>query len=128
MKVDPIIAVKDVEASSNWYYEVFDLRSMHARTEFDILVDKNGEVALCLHVWAQHDHPTMQSINKAPGNGFILYFRIKNLNKIRSNLSSMNHPLEQEIDLNPNSHRKEFSFRDPEGYYLTVSEFYNYEG
>jgi len=38
IKIDPIIAVKDVEASSKWYQSVFGYRSMHGGKEFDILV------------------------------------------------------------------------------------------
>ena len=83
MKVDPIIAVKDVEASSKWYQSVFGLRSMHGGNEFDILVDKKDEVLLCLHKWGEHDHPTMQTSNMTTGNGLILYFRTENLEQIR---------------------------------------------
>ncbi len=49
MKVDPIIAVKDVEASSKWYQAVFGLSSIHGGKEFDILVNENDEVSHCLH-------------------------------------------------------------------------------
>ena len=43
-KIDPIIAVKDVEASSKWYQSVFDCRSLHGGKEFDILVSENVEI------------------------------------------------------------------------------------
>lgn len=128
MKVDPIIAVKDVEISSNWYQSVFDLRSLHGGHEFDVLVDKNDEVSLCLHKWGEHNHPTMQISNITPGNGLILYFRTGNIERIRESLRAMNYNLEEEIQLSPNSRRKEFSFRDPDGYYLTIAEFHKYEG
>jgi len=48
-KIDPIIAVKDVEASSKWYQSIFGCRSMHGGNEFDILVSENNVVLLCLH-------------------------------------------------------------------------------
>ena len=35
---------------------------------------------------------------------------------------------EDDIHLNPNSTKKEFSLRDPDGYYLTITEFHKYEG
>ena len=128
MKVDPIIAVKDVEVSSKWYQSIFGLRSMHSGNEFDILVDKNDEVQLCLHKWGEHDHPTMQTSNMSTGNGLILYFRTENLEQIRENLKNMNYNVLEEIQISPNSRRKEFSFRDSEGYYITVAEFHKYEG
>ena len=76
-KLDPIIAVKNVVESSKWYQDIFDLRSKHGGDEFDILVDKNDEVILCLHKWGEHEHPTMQTSNMNGGNGLILYFRTK---------------------------------------------------
>ena len=128
MKVDPIIAVKNVEKSSKWYQSVFDCRSMHGGSEFDILVAKNNEVLLCLHKWGEHDHPTMQTSNMTAANGLILYFRTENIEQIRENLKNMNYDVEEEIQLSSNSHRKEFSLRDPDGYYITIAEFHNYEG
>ncbi len=43
-KIDPIIAVKDVESSSKWYQSVLGCRSMHGGKEFDILVAENDEI------------------------------------------------------------------------------------
>lgn len=63
-KMDPIIAVKDVEASSKWYQSVFGCRSMHGGQEFDILVSKDDEVVICLHKWGEHGHPTMTDPSK----------------------------------------------------------------
>jgi len=128
MKVDPIIAVKDVETTSSWYQSIFGLRSKHGGNEFDILVDKNDEVMLCLHKWDSHEHPTMQSSDISTGNGLILYFRMENIEQIRENLRGIDYKVEDEIRLSPNSLRKEFSLIDPNGYYLTLAEFHKYEG
>ena len=40
----------------------------------------------------------------------------------------MDYDVEDEIQLSPNSRRKEFSLRDPNGYYITIAEFHKYEG
>lgn len=127
-QLDPIIAVKKVETSSKWYQTVFGCRSKHGGNEFDVLVDENDDVLLCLHKWGAHNHPTMQTSNMTPGNGLILYFRTEDIEPIRERLRSMNYAVEQEIYLSPNSHRKEFSFRDPDGYYITIAEFHKYQG
>ena len=34
----------------------------------------------------------------------------------------------EDIHLNPNSQRTEFSIRDPDWYFLTITEFHNYKG
>ena len=127
-KIDPIIAVKDVEASSKWYQSVFDCRSLHGGKEFDILVSENDEILICLHKWGEHQHPTMTKPDITPGNGLILYFRTENMNGIRQNVEKTGGLIAEDIHLNPNSRKKEFSLRDPDGYYLTITEFHKYEG
>lgn len=126
--VDPILAVKDVEASSKWYQSVLGCRSMHGGKDFDILVSENDEILICLHKWGEHDHPTMANPNITPGNGLILYFRTENMNVIRQNVQDRGYPIEEEVHLNPNSTKKEFSLRDPDGYYVTITEFHKYDG
>lgn len=127
-KIDPIIAVQDVTASSKWYQLVFGCRSLHGGNEFDILVSENDEVLICLHQWGQHGHPTMTNSGITPGNGLILYFRTENMNAIRQNVEKIGASVEEDIHLNRNSGQKEFSLRDPDGYYLTITDFHKYEG
>jgi len=127
-KIDPIIAVKDVELSSQWYQSVFKWKSMHGGKEFDILVSENDGVLLCLHKWGAHGHPSMANPDITPGNGLILYFRTENMNEIRQNAERLGCTIEEDLHVNPNSMKKEFSMRDPDGYFLTVTEFHKYEG
>ncbi len=127
-KLDPIIAVSDVEASSRWYQCVFGCRSKHGGKEFDILVMDHQEVFLCLHSWGSHGHPTMTHSDISPGNGLILYYRTNNIHTIRENIEKIGWPLHEDIHLNENSLRLEFSFRDPDKYYWSVTEFHQYEG
>jgi predicted enzyme related to lactoylglutathione lyase len=127
-KLDPIIAVKNIESSSKWYQEVFGCKSLHGGNEFDILAFENDEILICLHRWGDHQHPTMMDPGISPGNGLILYFRTENMNTIRQNVEKMGGIVEEEIHLNPNSLKSEFSLRDPDGYYLTITEFHKYEG
>ncbi len=127
-KLDPIIAVKDVEVSSKWYQSIFGCRSLHGGKEFNILVSENDEVLICLHKWGEHQHPTMADQVITPGNGLILYFRTENMKAIRHNVERTGSLLEEDIHVNPNSTKKEFSLRDPDGYYLTITEFHTYEG
>ena len=127
-KIDPIIAVKDVETSAKWYQNIFGFKRTHGGNEFAVLVTENDEISLCLHKWGQHEHPTMENPKITPGNGLILYFRTENLNRIRRNVEKLKHPIEEDIRINPNSTKREFSLRDPDGYYLTITEFHKYEG
>ncbi len=127
-KLDPIIAVKDVQASSKWYESVFGCRRAHGQGNFAVMLMENDEVLICLHEWGEHDHPTMTNANISPGNGLILYFRTENMNAIRENVRAMAYPVEDDIRMNPNSRKMEFSLRDPDGYWLTITEFHRYDG
>ena len=129
MKIDPIIAVKDVEASAKWYQEIFGFRREHGgNKEFAVLVSESDEILLCLHKWEEHHHPTMIDPSITPGNGLILYFRTGNMDVIRQNVEKIGCIVYEDIHLNPNSLKREFSLRDRDGYYLTITEFHKYEG
>jgi uncharacterized glyoxalase superfamily protein PhnB len=127
-RLDPIIAVKDVEASSQWYQKIFGFLNNHGGDHFSVLVSDDSEIVLCLHKWEEHNHPTMINPDIKPGNGLLLYFRTENMNNVYQKALKTGCMIEQDIHLNKNSMRQEFSFRDPDGYYLTVTEFHKYEG
>jgi len=128
IKIDPILAVKNVEASSKWYQSVFGCKRTHGGDAFAVLVSENDEILICLHKWGEHEHPTMTNANITSGNGLILYFRTKNMNDIRKNVEKLGCKIEEDIHVNPNSTKKEFSLRNPDGYYLTITKFHKYEG
>ncbi len=126
-KIDPIIAVKDVEKSAVWYCNLFGWRNAHGGDNFAVLKDNTNEVMLCLHEWGTHEHPTMADPTITPGNGLILYFKSDNMTSIQENIEKNDLALEQDLHLNLNSNKKEFSLRDLDGYYLIITEFHNYE-
>lgn len=127
-RLDPIIAVGNVEASAGWYQKIFGFKNAHGGTDFAVLLSETDEIILCLHSWEAHHHPTLTDQRIPAGNGLLLYFRTDNIEPIRKRLEEENWPVEEEMHLNTNSRRKEFSFRDPDGYFLTVTEFHQYEG
>lgn len=127
-KLDIIIAVADVEKSSVWYQSLLPCRSMHGGDTFDILVDSDEEVLLCLHKLGEHDHPTMMAAGNGVGNGLILYFRVDELEVVRENARKLDCLMENEIAINHNSGKREFALRDLDGYYLIVSEYHEYKG
>ena len=129
MQLNPIIAVKNVVASADWYCEIFGLHNAHGGDRFAALntID-NHETVLFLHAWEIDNHPTMNNPATPAGNGLLLYFRTADWQTIRNNLEHIGWAIEEDIHQNPNSHRQEFSFRDPDGYFITVTEFHCYEG
>ncbi|WP_236975036.1 VOC family protein [Membranihabitans maritimus] len=128
-KIDPIIAVHDLTICSKWYQDVLGFKNIHGNPErFVVLTGENEEIMLCLHKWGEDEHPTMKNPELNPGNGLILYFRTDNLEAIRQNIQNINWPVEEEIHFNSNSTKREFSVRDPEGYFITITEYHKYEG
>ena len=126
-KIDPIIAVKNIKESALWYEKVFGWSNAHGGKNFAVLVDKGKTVMLCLHEWGTHEHPTMADATIVVGNGLILYIKTDDLLMIRENIKKTALPIEQDIHLNLNANKKEFSLRDLDGYYLIVSELHEYK-
>lgn len=128
-KLDLVIAVKDVDASAKWYEKIFGFKnSSPGGHGFAVLKSEANEIVLCLHLWEMDGHPTMTDSSITPGNGLLLYFRTKNMEEIYQRAVKEGCTIEEEIHVNPKPAKKEFSFRDPDGYFLTISEFHEFDG
>jgi catechol 2,3-dioxygenase-like lactoylglutathione lyase family enzyme len=118
-----IIGVRDVPRSFEWYQSLFGQRpTAPAHPDFGQLVDTDGTVLLCLHEWGVEDHPPLRSPEGAtPGNGLLLFFRVDDFDSALERARALGARLEEEPHLNSNTGTKEFSLRDPDGYYVTIS-------
>ena len=77
---------------------------------------------LCLHQWGEHRHPSLTSPDSAsPGNGLLLFFRVDDFDAALKRSRALAARLEEEPHLNPNTRTMEFSLRDLDGYYVTIS-------
>src|SRR5438309_3377962 len=118
-----IIGVSDVPSSFKWYQSLFgqpETRPGHA--DFGQILDSDGTVLLCLHQWGAHEHPSLMSRDNAtPGNGLLLFFRVDDFDRALKRARALVAQLEEEPHANPNTRTKEFSLRDPDGYYVTIS-------
>jgi hypothetical protein len=56
-----------------------------------------------------------------PGNGLLLFFRVDDFDMALSRARALVAGFEEEPHLNPNTRTAEFSLRDPDGYYVTIS-------
>jgi catechol 2,3-dioxygenase-like lactoylglutathione lyase family enzyme len=119
-----IIGVRDVAASSKWYQALFGQPGRPpSHDHFDQLLDDDGTVLLCLHAWGAHEHPTLTSPDSAtPGNGLLLFFRVDDFGGSLERARALASGFEEEPHVNPNTGTREFSLRDPDGYYVTLSE------
>jgi catechol 2,3-dioxygenase-like lactoylglutathione lyase family enzyme len=118
-----IIGVADVPQSFKWYQSLLDLpETAPAHYDFGQILDSDGTVLLCLHQWGAHGHPSLTSPDDAkPGNGLLLFFRVDNFDAALARAHALVSRLEEEPHVNPNTGTAEFSLRDPDGYYVSVS-------
>jgi len=56
-----------------------------------------------------------------PGNGLLLFFRIDDFDTALKRARALVAEFEEEPHLNPNTQTMEFSLRDADGYYVTIS-------
>src|SRR5262249_25305400 len=118
-----IIGVADVPQSFKWYQSLLGLpETVPAHDYFGQILDSDGTVLLCLHEWGAHEHPSLTSPHYAkPGNGLLLFFRVDNFDVALPRARALVSRLEEEPHVNPSSGTMEFSLRDPDGYYVTIS-------
>jgi len=117
-----IIGVADVSRSFAWYQSLLGLpETVPAHDHFGQIVDTDASVLLCLHAWGAHEHPSLTSPAAAtPGNGVLLFFRVDDFDAALPRARALA-SLDEEPHLNPNTRTMEFSLRDPDGYYVTIS-------
>jgi catechol 2,3-dioxygenase-like lactoylglutathione lyase family enzyme len=118
-----IIGVRDVPGSFTWYQSIFGQPRTHpVHDHFGQIVDTDGTVLLCLHQWGAHEHPSLTSPDRAaPGNGLLLFFRVDDYDIALDRARALVARFEEEPHVNPNTRTREFSLRDPDGYYVTIS-------
>lgn len=118
-----IIGVGDVTGSLKWYQSLLGLpETAPAHDYFGQVLDSDGTVLLCLHSWGAHDHPSLTSPDRAqPGNGLLLFFRVDDFDMVLTCARGLVTRFEEEPHVNSNSGTSEFSLRDPDGYYVSVS-------
>jgi|SRR5699024_1636683 len=120
-----IIGVENVTRSFKWYQKLFGQSETEPAHEyFGQIRDTDGTVLLCLHQWGIHDHsPLSEPEEEICGNGLLLFFRVDDYDETLERAQSLVSQFEEEPEMNPNTETMEFSLRDPDGYYITISAF-----
>ena len=120
-----IIGVGEVARSLAWYQALFGQPQTPAgHADFGQIRDADGTVLLCLHQWGAHEHPSLMSPDAGTrGNGLLLFFRVDDLDLALTRARGLVGRLEEQPHTNPNTQTLEFSLRDPDGYYVTISAF-----
>jgi catechol 2,3-dioxygenase-like lactoylglutathione lyase family enzyme len=128
MRPQPLIAVRDVEATSRWYQRLLGCESAHGGAEYERLTVE-GELVLQLHAWdVEHHHGAIGDPEARPyGNGVLLWFELDDFDGAVGRAAE----LEAEIVLAPHRNppegkpggpaHREIWLRDPDGYTVVLA-------
>jgi catechol 2,3-dioxygenase-like lactoylglutathione lyase family enzyme len=126
VRAQPLIAVKDVRASSRWYRELLGGDSLPEHSHRDLYerILCAGQLILQLHAWDQDDHPNLTNVDQArPGHGVLLWFEVSNFDVIVGNARALHAQVILEPHVNPAPRHREIWLRDPDGYVVVIASF-----
>jgi catechol 2,3-dioxygenase-like lactoylglutathione lyase family enzyme len=130
MHPQPLICVRDVEASSRWYQRLLGCRSAHGGGAYEQLV-VDDLLILQLHSFeVDHHHgPIGDPADKPYGNGVLLWFEIDDFDsavaraaELRAEVVMPRHRNPPDGDGGPN--HWEIWLRDPDGYTVVLASPY----
>jgi catechol 2,3-dioxygenase-like lactoylglutathione lyase family enzyme len=124
VRVQPLIAVRDVRASSRWYQELFGVENLGEhdhRDVYDRLVC-DGRLILQLHAWDEEDHPNLMGAESAPhGHGVLLWFEVADFDAVVGRVRALRAEVVEEVHVNPAPAHREIWIRDPDGYVVVIA-------
>jgi catechol 2,3-dioxygenase-like lactoylglutathione lyase family enzyme len=116
-----MIAVADVEKSSQWYQHVLGASSGHGGAEYEqLLVD--GTLILQLHkLEAGHHHGTIADPAQPTGNGVALWFEADAFDDTVARIRTTDAEIVTDVHVNPNAGHREIWLRDRDGYLVVFA-------
>lgn len=124
MEAQPLIAVRDVRASSRWYGRLFAADSLPDHPHRDVYdrVYSSGRLILQLHAWDEERHPNLVNANAAPpGHGVLLWFQVHDFDSTVDRARELAAEVIEEPHVNPAPQHREIWLRDPDGYVLVIA-------
>lgn len=124
VEAQPLIAVRDVRASSRWYSELLAADALPEHSHRDVYdrVSCSGRLVLQLHAWDEEEHPNLTDADAArPGHGVLLWFQVDDFDSAVQRVRGLGPQIIEEPHVNPAAQHKEIWLRDPDGYVVVVS-------
>jgi Glyoxalase/Bleomycin resistance protein/Dioxygenase superfamily len=120
----PLIAVRDVRASSKWYATLLGADSLpdHAHRDVYDRINCSGRLVLQLHAWDEEDHPNL--VNRAsapPGHGVLLWFVLGDFDEAVKRARALKAEVIEEPHVNPAPQNREMWLRDADGYVVVIA-------
>jgi catechol 2,3-dioxygenase-like lactoylglutathione lyase family enzyme len=124
VEAQPLIAVRDVRASSRWYGKLLSADSLpdHSHRDFYDRVYSSGRLILQLHAWDEEDHPNLVNRNAAPpGHGVLLWFQVDDFDSTVDRAQKLGAEVILQPYFNPAPRHREIWLRDPDGYVVVIA-------
>jgi predicted enzyme related to lactoylglutathione lyase len=122
VRPQPLIAVRDVQASGRWFASLLGLTATDGEYGYQRLFS-GGELVLQLHAWELENHPNLTNRDSAPaGHGVLLWFDVPDFDAAIARASELQAKVVNGPERNPNSALRELWLRDPNGYVVVLAE------
>jgi catechol 2,3-dioxygenase-like lactoylglutathione lyase family enzyme len=123
-EAQPLIAVRNVRASSRWYAELLGADTLPDHSHRDVYdrIWRSGRLLLQLHAWDAEEHPNLVNADAAPpGHGVILWFQVDDFDAVVERARRLKAEIIEEPHVNPAPQHREIWLRDPDGYVVAVA-------
>jgi len=124
VQAQPLIAVRNVRASSRWYAELLGADSLPEHIHRDLYerISCSGRLILQLHAWDAEDHPNLVNREAAPaGHGVLLWFEVKDFDAVVERARRLQAEIVLEPHANPAPQHREIWLRDADGYVVVIA-------
>ena len=120
----PLIAVRNVRASSQWYRHLQRAEALSEHQHRDIYdrIHYDGQLILQLHAWDEDNHPNLVNPDSVRvGHGVVLWFEVNEFAAAVGRARSLGAEIAEEPHVSVQAQHKEISIRDPDGYMVVLA-------
>src|SRR5215471_21361609 len=120
----PLIAVRNVRASSRWYTKLLGADPLPEHSHRDVYdrISCSGQLLLQLHAWDEEEHPNLVNADAAPpGHGVLLWFEVDHFDAAVKRARSIHAKVIEGPQVNPNAGHREIWLSDPDGYVVVIA-------
>ena len=124
VEAQPLIAVRDVRASSRWYTVLLGAESLPEHRHRDVYdrVSRAGRLVLQLHAWDAEDHPNLVDADAARvGHGVVLWFQVDDFDAAVERAGQLAAEIVEGPYFNPAPRHRELWLRDPDRFVVVIS-------
>jgi hypothetical protein len=124
VEAQPLIAVRNVRASSRWYADLLRADTLPDHPHRDVYdrIWRSGRLLLQLHAWDAEDHPNLVNPNAAPpGHGVVLWFQVEDFDAAVQRARRLKAEIVEDTHFNPAPRHREMWLRDPDGYVVVLA-------